>query len=179
MHRKRSFQRSSIIWCLAALAITWQLLPRRLATGVFIEPFPSNCCLCWLHSLDFRQICHNIHAKSHEIWLGFSCIISIITSTFWEVVLLALLMIVSGGMIYIPEMLSSKFLRRGFNCFCIYMITQFLVSSSTVQAQNVSLINYYWFCVSGENLRAEYFLKMISSILCFNYIPFFKGNFAR
>jgi hypothetical protein len=31
-----------------------------LATGVFAEPFPSNGCLCWLHSSCLEQICHNI-----------------------------------------------------------------------------------------------------------------------
>jgi hypothetical protein len=31
-----------------------------LATSVFAEPFPSNCCLCSLHSFCLERICRNI-----------------------------------------------------------------------------------------------------------------------
>jgi hypothetical protein len=31
----------------------------RLETAVFAEPFPSNGCLCWLHSTCLGKICHN------------------------------------------------------------------------------------------------------------------------
>jgi hypothetical protein len=34
-----------------------------LATGVFAEPFTSNCCLCWLHSSFLEKICHR--ARRH------------------------------------------------------------------------------------------------------------------
>jgi hypothetical protein len=37
-----------------------------LATGVLAEPFPSNGCLCWLHSSCLEQICHNIYSKNGE-----------------------------------------------------------------------------------------------------------------
>jgi hypothetical protein len=40
-------------------AITRRLLSHCLATAVFLEPFPSNGCLCWLHNSSFQQICHN------------------------------------------------------------------------------------------------------------------------
>jgi hypothetical protein len=30
-----------------------------LATGMFTEPFPSNGCLCCLHSSCLEEICHN------------------------------------------------------------------------------------------------------------------------
>jgi hypothetical protein len=39
-----------------------------LATGVFAEPFPINCCLCWLHNYGFQQTRQNI--LGHHIMLN-------------------------------------------------------------------------------------------------------------
>jgi hypothetical protein len=38
-----------------------------LATGVFAEPFPSNGCLCWLHSSCLKQICYNMYMTLRQV----------------------------------------------------------------------------------------------------------------
>jgi hypothetical protein len=47
---------SSIVVWVSVVAITGWSLP---SLGVFTELFPSNGCLCWLHSSRFQQTCHN------------------------------------------------------------------------------------------------------------------------
>jgi hypothetical protein len=91
----------------------------------------------------FRNLMHVPHTSSEEYCnriISRKDSSSILTAEFFSYRIL------------ISEMLRSKFLRKHFHCFCICMITQFLVSSSTVPAQNVSLMNYYCFCVGGESL---------------------------
>jgi hypothetical protein len=39
-----------------------------LATGVFAEPIPINCCLCWLHNYGFQQTRQN--NLGHHIMLN-------------------------------------------------------------------------------------------------------------
>jgi hypothetical protein len=53
-------------------AITRRLLSHCLATGVFAEPFPSNGCLCWLHSSGFQHTFHTILAICNIILLQYS-----------------------------------------------------------------------------------------------------------
>jgi hypothetical protein len=36
-------------------------------TRVFVKPFPSNSCLCWLYSSCFEQICHNIKKNLYRV----------------------------------------------------------------------------------------------------------------
>jgi hypothetical protein len=38
--------------------------------GVFEEPFPSNDCLCWLHTSCLEQICHNVSQGDASTGLG-------------------------------------------------------------------------------------------------------------
>jgi hypothetical protein len=51
---------SSLVASTSVVAFTWWPLSHYLAMAVFTEPFLSNGCLCWLHSSDFQQTCHNI-----------------------------------------------------------------------------------------------------------------------
>jgi hypothetical protein len=45
--------------CLVMALVLCMLWSCCLTTGMFAELFPSNGCLCWLHSSCFDQICHN------------------------------------------------------------------------------------------------------------------------
>jgi hypothetical protein len=41
---------SSTVACVSVATITLRLFIHRLETRLFTDPFPSNGCLCWLHS---------------------------------------------------------------------------------------------------------------------------------
>jgi hypothetical protein len=51
---------AALLFYVRVAPITWHITSRRLAMGVFTEPFPNNSCLCWLHNSGFHQTCHNI-----------------------------------------------------------------------------------------------------------------------
>jgi hypothetical protein len=44
---------SSIAAFISIAAIMWHLLSLCLARGIFAEPLPINCCLCWLKNAGF------------------------------------------------------------------------------------------------------------------------------
>jgi hypothetical protein len=58
---KNTSNGSPIVACMSVAALKWWLLGHYLATAVFLEPFPSNVCLCWLHNSGFQQTCHKLY----------------------------------------------------------------------------------------------------------------------